>query len=370
LAESIAGVNLNGTETDISISVNKNISWSYDTDGTRQAFKYDLMTVVLHEIAHGLGFTTSVKLAGTNETQAQWGIEGLPLIYDIFPQMSNGQVLTNTAIIGNPSTQLKAAITSQDVFFKISKGPLAKDFPKMYAPTIFRSGGTLSHLDEAKYPKGTENSLMSPQIGAAEINHYPGQVILGILNQIGWGVPLREAFIRFSEETNNKLVKRSMAIIVEADLTERGRIPKNIHGIVSAIKQDRTLREIAKNCFPKVEHLLLMSWLRAREIPIAVATNSIRATAETMLRSSGVLGFIDCLVTNEDVRRAKPDPEIYLVACEKLGVSPANTLVVEDHPYGVEAAKKAGCDVIQVSGPWDVTTKLIESHMLMNGRGF
>jgi HAD superfamily hydrolase (TIGR01509 family) len=155
-----------------------------------------------------------------------------------------------------------------------------------------------------------------------------------------------------------------------ATLTERGRIPKNIHGIVSAIKQDRTLREIAKNCFPKVEHLLLMSWLRAREIPIAVATNSIRATAETMLRSSGLLEFIDCLVTNEDVGRAKPDPEIYLVACDKLGVSPANTLVVEDHPYGVEAAKEAGCDVIQVSGPWDVTTKLIESHMLMNGRGF
>jgi len=155
-----------------------------------------------------------------------------------------------------------------------------------------------------------------------------------------------------------------------AALTERGRIPKNIHGIVSAIKQDRTLREVAKNCFPKVEHLLLMSWLRAREIPIAVATNSIRATAETMLRSSGVLGFIDCLVTNEDVRRAKPDPEIYLVACEKLGVSPANTLVVEDHPYGVEAARKAGCDVIQVSGPWDVTTKLIESHMLMSGQRF
>lgn len=188
LAEAIAGVNLNGTEADISITVNKNISWSFDTDGTRQAFKYDLMTVILHEIAHGLGFTTSMKLAGTNETQAQWGIEGLPLIYDIFSQRSNGQVLTNTAIIGNPSTQLKAAITSADVFFKISDGPLSKDYPKMYAPTTFRSGGTLSHLDESKYPKGTENSLMSPQIGAAEINHYPGQVILGILNQVGWGV--------------------------------------------------------------------------------------------------------------------------------------------------------------------------------------
>ncbi len=188
LAESLAGVNLNGTEADIAITVNKSISWSYDTDGTRQAFKYDLMTVILHEIAHGLGFTTSMKLAGTNETQAQWGIEGLPLIYDIFSQRSNGQMLTNTAIIGNPSVQLKAAITSQDVFFKISNGPLAKDYPKMYAPTTFRSGGTLSHLDESKYPKGTENSLMSPQIGAAEVNHYPGQVILGVLNQVGWGV--------------------------------------------------------------------------------------------------------------------------------------------------------------------------------------
>jgi hypothetical protein len=188
LAESIAGANLNGTEADIAITVNKNISWSFDTDGTRQAFKYDLMTVILHEIAHGLGFTTSMKLAGTNETQAQWGIEGLPLIYDIFSQRSNGEVLTNTAIIGNPSTQLKAAITSADVFFKISNGLLSKDYPKMYAPTTFRSGGTLSHLDESKYPKGTENSLMSPQIGAAEINHYPGQVILGILNQVGWGV--------------------------------------------------------------------------------------------------------------------------------------------------------------------------------------
>jgi hypothetical protein len=195
LAEAIAGVNLNGTEADIAITVNKNISWSFDTDGTRQAFKYDLMTVILHEIAHGLGFTTSMKLAGTNETQAQWGIEGLPLIYDIFSQRSNGQVLTNTAIIGNPSTQLKAAITSADVFFKISSGPLSNDYPKMYAPTTYRSGGTLSHLDESKYPKGSENSLMSPQIGAAEINHYPGQVILGILNQIGWGVLNYDGFV-------------------------------------------------------------------------------------------------------------------------------------------------------------------------------
>ena len=188
LAEALGGQNLNGTDSDISINVNKNISWSYKTDGTKEAFKYDLMTVILHEIAHGLGFTTSMKLGDSNTTQAQWGIEGLPLIYDIFSQRADGIVLTNTGVVGNPSTTLKEAITSSNVFFKISDGYYSKDLPKLYAPSTYRSGGTMSHLDESKYPKGTENSLMSPQVGAAEVNHFPGEVILAILNQIGWAV--------------------------------------------------------------------------------------------------------------------------------------------------------------------------------------
>ena len=143
-------------------------------------------------------------------------------------------------------------------------------------------------------------------------------------------------------------------------LTEQGRIPKHVHGLIGEVKQDRTLREISKNCFPTVEHLLLMSWLKSRKIPIGVATNSIRETAETMLKSAGIFEFLDCLVTNEDVVHSKPDPEIYLKACKTLGVSPSNSLVVEDHEYGVEAAKSAGCMVIEVEGPSDVSTKLIE----------
>jgi beta-phosphoglucomutase len=149
-------------------------------------------------------------------------------------------------------------------------------------------------------------------------------------------------------------------------LTEEGRIPQHVHGLIGEVKQNRTLREIAKNCFPTVEHLLLMSWLKSRKIPIAVATNSIRETAETMLKSAGVFEFLDCLVTNEDVVRSKPDPEIYLRACKSLGVAPSNALVVEDHEYGVEAAKFAGCMVVEVKGPSDVSTKLIEGYFTDN----
>jgi HAD superfamily hydrolase (TIGR01509 family) len=143
-------------------------------------------------------------------------------------------------------------------------------------------------------------------------------------------------------------------------LTEEGRLPKHLHNLINEIKQDRTLREIAKNCFPRVEHLLMMSWLKARNVPIAVATNSIRTTAETMLRSAGIYDFLEVVVTNEDVIRSKPDPEIYLKTCEGLGLSPNQVLVIEDHEYGLQAAVAAGCHVLQVQSPAEVSTKLVE----------
>lgn len=143
-------------------------------------------------------------------------------------------------------------------------------------------------------------------------------------------------------------------------LSSEGRLPSHLHGVVEAIKQERTLREAAKLCFPRVEHLLLVSWLRAQGCKVGVATNSIRKTSEMMLQFAGILESLDLLLTNEDVERAKPHPDIYLQACEALGTPPAETLVVEDHPYGVRAAESAGCAVIQVEGVEDVNVALIE----------
>lgn len=146
-------------------------------------------------------------------------------------------------------------------------------------------------------------------------------------------------------------------------LTSDGRLPKHLHPVVSAVKQERTLREAARLCFPMVDHLLLVSWLRARRLKVGVATNSIRATSTTMLQFAGILDQLDCLVTNEDVDRAKPHPDVYLKACSSLGVDPSSTLVVEDHPIGVQAAMSAGCQVIRVAGPEDVNIALLEGRL-------
>lgn len=150
-------------------------------------------------------------------------------------------------------------------------------------------------------------------------------------------------------------------------LTSEGRLPRHLHEVVQAIKQERTLREAAALCFPRVEHLLLLSWLKAAGCKIAVATNSIRATSNAMLGFAGILPHLDALFTNEDVTASKPAPDIYLAVCAHLDVSPANVLVVEDHPHGVDAARGAGCRVVQVSGVDDVSTALLEPFFNVTG---
>jgi beta-phosphoglucomutase-like phosphatase (HAD superfamily) len=146
-------------------------------------------------------------------------------------------------------------------------------------------------------------------------------------------------------------------------LSEERGLPRNLFQIISSIKQERTLRFIAKECFPRVEQLLMFQWIKNRGLLSAVATNSIRETAESMLRSAGVLSYLDLLITNEDVRLAKPDPEMYSLAALRLAVLPQECLVIEDNDYGVLAAEAAGCHVVKVSDVSQTRITLIEESI-------
>lgn len=137
-------------------------------------------------------------------------------------------------------------------------------------------------------------------------------------------------------------------------LSEANRLPKHVHGIVEAVKQERTLRIAAERCYPQMQHLVAIGWIRNSGIKVGVATNSIRPTSTTMLTYAGIMPLIDCLVTNQDVSNPKPSPEIYLETCRRLGVSPSNTLVFEDNENGLEAARQAGCNVVRVLDPQEV----------------
>lgn len=150
-------------------------------------------------------------------------------------------------------------------------------------------------------------------------------------------------------------------------LEDDGRIPAGLATQIESVKQERTLRAAARLCFPNLEHLIMLAELKRSGYKIGVATNSIRSSASAMLNFAGVLESLDVLVTNEDVERAKPDPAIYLKACESLGMNPNQILVFEDNQYGIAAAKAAGCDVVRVESPLQLNLPFVEAWLRGGG---
>jgi beta-phosphoglucomutase len=142
-------------------------------------------------------------------------------------------------------------------------------------------------------------------------------------------------------------------------LTSDGVIPYELHEAIQSIKQDRTLRIAAQKCFPIVSHQVLITRLKALGIKVGLVTNSIRKSSEFMLEYAGLLKFMDVIVTNEDVLEGKPNPSGYLLAMQKLGVLPSETIVIEDGEYGIIAAESAGARVIKVNDPFEVSLELL-----------
>lgn len=137
-------------------------------------------------------------------------------------------------------------------------------------------------------------------------------------------------------------------------LSEQGLLPYELHKLVNATKQERTLRIAAQRCFPNPSHVAMLSYLRNHNFKIGLATNSIRRTTLAMLTHAGILEFFDSILTNEDVTYPKPNDEIYTISTKLLGNSCLETLVVEDNKNGITAAKAAGCHVLEVLNPDDV----------------
>ena len=137
-------------------------------------------------------------------------------------------------------------------------------------------------------------------------------------------------------------------------LSEEKGLPREMHEAIFNIKQDRTFRIASEKCYPKIEHQILLARLAKLEIKLAVYTNSIRDTAKYMLDRANISKYIEILITNQDVKRQKPDPEGYSLICDQFKISPTDALVIEDGKYGIEAATKAGCNVLAVSSPDDV----------------
>ncbi len=109
---------------------------------------------------------------------------------------------------------------------------------------------------------------------------------------------------------------------------------------------------IRDNQWPHTIGLLRVA--REKYCRTGLATMSYRPEAPHVLRALDLEETLDIVLTREDVQRPKPDPEIYLLAAEKLGVPPEECMALEDSPNGVRAAVDAGMNVIAVATPFTI----------------
>ena len=190
LAEALSGQNLGGGDYDIRIDINSRNDWYTGTDGNTPTGRYDLMSVVFHEVAHGLGILGTMFEEGS---KGGWGFgdpTALPDVYDRFTEDSQGRKLLSTTTYPNPSSALRNALESGGVYFNSAKTNRGSaDRPRLWAPSDFTAGSSYAHLDENTYPAGSANSLPTPFLSAAESVHAPGPLTLCILEALGWSTP-------------------------------------------------------------------------------------------------------------------------------------------------------------------------------------
>lgn len=170
----------------------------------------------------------------------------------------------------------------------------------------------------------------------------------------GAALPLAEHLARF----DGRPTREKLRVLIE----ER-RLPRGLADMVSELKQVYTLDAIYARCRPEFRTQLLVSQLKRRGLKVGVASNSIRQTVQLMMAKSALIDMMDVLLSNEDVARAKPDPEIYELAARRLGIAPADILVVEDHPVGAQAAHAAGCQVLKVESADETNLETVAARL-------
>ncbi len=192
LANKLAGFDLRPELGDIDASFDNATDWYFGTDGNPRkpvfdpvfvAGQHDFVSVVLHELGHGLGFTGSAEEVAVGST-AEWGANGDPYIYDLFVVNGSNQQYDDFA---SPSAAYYDYTTSDDLTVNGSKTVTANGNAnaKIHAPVTFDPGSSYSHWDEDEYDE-TSNALMTPSISEGEAIHDVGDITRAFFADMGW----------------------------------------------------------------------------------------------------------------------------------------------------------------------------------------
>jgi HAD superfamily hydrolase (TIGR01509 family) len=138
-------------------------------------------------------------------------------------------------------------------------------------------------------------------------------------------------------------------------LTEVRSLPAALHDFLNEMKQRYTMEIVAAECKPTFGQQYALSRLNAEGYRLAVCSNSIRSSVEAMMERADLLQYLEFMISNQDVSRPKPHPEMYSTAITRMGLEPQQVLIVEDNENGIAAARASGAHVLEVAGVEEVT---------------
>lgn len=203
LANQLANSDWDPGRPEIKAQFSAAFDWYFGVDGLvpdkpadpsdPDSLRSDFLSVALHELGHGLGFSGSAEVDNGLDPDECDGRNGYgcvsnpPTAYDRFAYFGSKSILDFT----DPQELGTALIVNQWFF----NGPNTKAAngsapARLFAPITWSSGSSYSHLDENTF-NPTTSALMTPQLGRREVIHHPGPVGLGVLADIGWSVNSR-----------------------------------------------------------------------------------------------------------------------------------------------------------------------------------
>ncbi len=192
LANKLSGTDLSPGVAEIDASFNSSFpSWYFGLSVPPGVGQYDFVSVVLHEIAHGLGFAGSMGFGqedGCASGTGCWGYSGDPVIYDRFTENAAGQPLLSFPS-NTPQLGFQLTSTSNNIFFDSPRALAANGGRVQLVNLIngqWQGGSSYSHLGENFNP--TPNRLMTYSLSAGDVIHDPGPVARAMLNDMGWAV--------------------------------------------------------------------------------------------------------------------------------------------------------------------------------------
>ena len=178
LANALAGKDLDGDNPEMIITVNSLANWYRGGGSGPSKSEYDLQSVILHEMAHGLGFLST----DSYDDFFGYGSIDQPTAYDAYVQTGDGRRLSD---LPSPSLELGQALTSKLVWsgaLGIAANGGVK--PLLYAPKVYEDGSSVSHLDEATFSSAGPDAVMTPNLDAGEVFHEPGPLLLAMMQDL------------------------------------------------------------------------------------------------------------------------------------------------------------------------------------------